>query len=179
MFRHPLLQSLIFSSLLIGAKIQAEGGKIYPLLKTHSGQQFSEVKVLQVEPDSITIMHKDGGCRLKVEDLPTALQQELGISYNDSAITYREKRNSERSVAQKSAQIAHDIAARKRQRAMISRIVEQQEQELSQVTKVKVVKKHADGYLCKVVSPITIDVTQQITTTLGGRKTIVVGKKTV
>ncbi|MFT5881736.1 MAG: hypothetical protein ACI9FG_000223 [Crocinitomicaceae bacterium] len=59
-------------------------------LKTYSGQQFSNVKVLKVEPDNITIMHKDGGCRLKVEDLPATLQQELGISYNDSAIIYRE-----------------------------------------------------------------------------------------
>jgi hypothetical protein len=179
MFRRRLLQSLIFSSVLIGSKIHAEDAKIYPLLKTQSGQQFSEVRVLKVEPDSITIMHKDGGCRLKVEDLPTTLQQELGISYNDSAITYRKKRDSERSVAQKSAQLAHNVAARKRQRAMISRIVEQQEQELSQVAKVKVVEKHADGYLCKVVYPITIDVTQQITTTLGAKKTIIVGKKTI
>lgn len=179
MFRRHLLQSLLFSSVLIGSKIHAEDAKIYPQLKTHSGQQFSEVKVLKVEPDSITIMHKDGGCRLKVEDLPTTLQQELGITYNDSAIAYREKRNSKRSAAKKSAQRAYEAEARKRQRAMISRIVEQQEQELSQVAKVKVVEKHADGYLCKVAYPITIDVTQQITTTLGGKKTIVTGKKTI
>ena len=124
-------------------------------------------------------MHKNGGCRLPIEDLPMPFQQQLGISFDDAARNYREERQVKQSIAQEAALKAQEEEARKRQRAMISRIVEQQEQELSQVTKVKVAKKHADGYLCKVVSPITIDVTQQITTTLGGRKTIVVGKKTV
>ena len=178
MFRRHLLQLLLYCSLLIGATARAEDSKIYPKLMTHSGKQFSDVKVLKVEPDSITIMHQNGGCRLKVEDLPTTLQKELGIAYNDSAIAYRKKHNDERSAALKTAQLAHEAEARKRQRAMISRIIEQQEQELSQKAKVKVVEKHADGYLCKVVYPITIDVTKQITTTLGAKKTIIVGKKT-
>jgi hypothetical protein len=62
---------------------------------------------------------------------------------------------------------------------MISRIIEQQERELSRVAKVNVVEKHDAGHLGKVVYPITVDVTQQITTKLGGHKTIVAGKKTI
>ncbi len=170
---------LMFSSIFIGASSPAEDSEVYPKLTTQSGRHFLEVKVLKIEPDSITIMHKEGGCRLKTEDLSPSFQKKLGISFDDAARAYRERRLSKQSAVQKNALQAQQKEARKRQRAMISRIIEQQELELSQDAKVKVVEKHADGYLCKVVYPITIDVTKQVTTTLGARKIIVVGKKTI
>ena len=170
---------LIFSSIFIGASSPAGDSEIYPKLTTQSGRHFLEVKVLKIEPDSITIMHKEGGCRLKVEDISPSFQDKLGIRLDDAAIAYRKQRLSKQSVALTKALQAQEQEARKRQRAMISRIIEQQEREFSQDAKVKIVEKHADGYLCKVVYPVTVDVTKQVTTTLGARKTIVVGKKTI
>lgn len=170
---------ILFSITLMATSSPADKAEVYPKLTTQSGRQFLEVSVLEIEPDRITIMHKNGGCRLPIEDLPMPFQQQLGISFDDAARNYREERHVKQSIAQEAALKAQEEEARKRQRAMISRIVEQQEKELSQDAKVKVIEKHADGYLCKVVYPITVDVTKLVTSTLGAKKTIIVGKKTI
>ncbi|WP_347440877.1 hypothetical protein [Rubritalea sp.] len=170
---------LINLSISIGTLWAVEDTVTLAKLTTQCGRLFIEVKVLKVEPDSITIMHKDGGCRLKIEDLPLTFQKKLGMSLDDAAKAYRKERQSKQLAVQKKQLKAQEEQARRRQRAMIARIVEQQEQEFSQDAKIKVIEKHSDGYLCQVVYPMTVDITKQVTSTLGSTKTSVVGKKTI
>ncbi|MFC4995417.1 hypothetical protein [Rubritalea tangerina] len=148
-------------------------------LTTRAGKIFQSVKILKLEADGITIMHRDGGCRILVEDLPPNIQKQLGISDNEAAQTLRAQRSqTQKHLAEKQRQ-AHELAARKKQRAMIAKLVAQQEWEYSKEAKVTVLKKHEKGYICQAVHPVLVDVTKQVTTTLGGKKTIVVGKKRI
>lgn len=166
----------IFLLCLLTLPLKADGYN-YAELTTTDGLKYNSVRVLDVHPDSITIMHKNGGCRLKVEQLPLEIQTQLNISLNQEALRYRDARETKKTSAKKAQREAELEEARRRQSAFIAQIVAQQELELSREAKVTVKERHNNGYLCSVAYPVLTDITQSTRSTLGQQKTIVVGKK--
>lgn len=100
-----------FLTLLIALNcslLAAENLKLDTLV-TQRGKTYHAVEVKSVKPDSVFIMHRDGGCSIKVEDLSADLQKKLGIELDDEAKEYRAKTD-----ALKNSQAKADYAARLR-----------------------------------------------------------------
>jgi hypothetical protein len=95
-------------SLVLAASVSAEK-PTFDTLTTEKGDVYHAVTVMTIKPDSIFIMHRDGGRNIKVENLSADLQKKLGIELDDEAKEYRAKAN-----AAKKAQAKADYATGKR-----------------------------------------------------------------
>ncbi len=69
-YRNALMVvSVMLILMLSGARVQAEDWK------TLGGETYHEVQVIKVEPDAITILHRDGGARVSIWNLSPELQK--------------------------------------------------------------------------------------------------------
>jgi hypothetical protein len=84
---------------------------------TLDGHTFHDVVVQKVEPDAVTILHRDGGARIDIADLPADIQQLLNYDPALAAAAREDRAQqdtiSEASMDQERVQ-AQEIAAQKR-----------------------------------------------------------------
>ncbi|PQJ27920.1 hypothetical protein [Rubritalea profundi] len=122
----------------------------FETLTTEKGDVYHAVTVMTVKPDSIFIMHRDGGRNIKVEDLSADLQKELGIELNDEAKEYRVKVNAARKRQAKADHKAYQEANEKKKAAKLAKETSDREQKLSVNARLKVIQVTDGGLLCKV-----------------------------
>lgn len=167
---------LLFSAFLTAIHAK-DSFPAYAELTTNSGVTYSNVKVLSVAPDGAVIMHSNGGCHIDVKDLPLKISQELKIQEGEAAEQYRAQRK-----ATQQAHLTDDLkdeerAARKKQRALVAKIITDQEQQLSTPARVKILYKIKDGYLAQLSHGVLTQTTVITTNAFGTERELPGGKK--